>query len=559
MPKFVQKALSFPLAGVSRRGNYRDQSRPYSAPWAVNVRGIAPLENRHRGGSRPGFVKVIDQDFGDITAVVPVTSVDSAGVRHQDLVVVADGSLSFVRGTVVTAPSPNLTDDSDNAILTDDGQEIIFSSEVNAVLGPRPVLTTDSGEAIVTDDGEEVFFSAASGAFDAVERGGWLYLADTVLRRYNPATGIVEDVRATAGTVPAGMPLVCLYRDRVFLSGSDHVWYASRQGDPSDWDLAGDMNDVGRAVAGQVDRAGRIGDAITAMIAYGDSHMLFASRNGLWMLRGDPTDGSMIQVSNEIGVLSPSAWVRSPDGTVAFLSADGVYVSASGSADHPRRWSEERVPDGLRNVDPDGNSIVMGYDPRGRGFHLFITPTDGSAGSQWWLDFDNKAIWPVHLSLDHEPVAAARMQGAAGMSDAVFACRDGYLRRFSDTAAQDDGLNVSSHVLIGPFPLTGSDTIDAVLNELHGTLADNTAPVTWRVVMGLSAEDAADKAAAGISAALAGQNPSGVSASGVWDSMRNRVSRPRARGPWAVVWLSSIGRWAYESVSVGINQLGRLR
>jgi hypothetical protein len=151
------------------------------------------------------------------------------------------------------------------------------------------------------------------------------------------------------------------------------------------------------------------------------------------------------------------------------------------------------------------------------------------------------------------------MQGSSGLADLVVGCRDGYLRKFSDTAATDDGTNIESHVLIGPFRLTSDDATDAMLTEIHGVMADDAGAVTWRVVMGQSAEAATDAAVDGIASVLAGSTPAGVSASGSWTERRNKVVRPRARGPWAVVWLSSSARWAYEAVVVRIGQLGRLR
>jgi len=40
---------------------------------------------------------------------------------------------------------------------------------------------------------------------------------------------------------------------------------------------------------------------------------------------------------------------------------------------------------------------------------------------------------------------------------------------------------------------------------------------------------------------------------------RNYVVRPRARGQWAVIWLSSSSPWAYESLTIAAKQLGRQR
>jgi hypothetical protein len=180
-------------------------------------------------------------------------------------------------------------------------------------------------------------------------------------------------------------------------------------------------------------------------------------------------------------------------------------------------------------------------------------------GSHWWIDPENKAMWPVLFADDHQPVAAARMQGASGaLSETIIGCRDGYLRTFSDDATDDDGEDLVSHVLLGPFSLSAGDSQDAMLAELHGVLADNSGSVTWRVLTASSAEEVADLAVAAVESELAGGTPA-VAAFGSWSEARNKVCRPRARGAWAVVWLSSTSRWAYESVTIVANQLGRLR
>ena len=541
MPKTVQRTLWFPLAGVSRRGGYRDQTRPYSAPWAVNVRGVGPLERRQRGGSRPGLAKVSATDFGTaITAVVPVTSIDSTGVRYRDLVVIADGAFRYIRGTTVTTPTTELLDDNGVAIHTEAGDTIVFDSTVSA--------TAPGG---------------VSDVFETVEREGKLYLADTTLKVFDPLTGIVDSVVAKAGAIPTGCPLVTMYRDRLILGGTDHVFYASRQGDPTDWNFGADIGDTGRAFAAEASGSGHIGEVITAFIPNGDRSMLVATANGLWLMRGDPAvDGSMSILNDTVGIISPGAWAQSPEGMVAFLSNDGVFfVGVEGGA--PVRFSVERDPVQLRNVSAAANTITMAYDPIGRGFHLFITPdaVEGvtAAGTHWWIDVENKALWPVFMPAAMQPVAVARVQGTSGLAECVFGCRDGYLRKFSDGVATDDGAAIQSHVLIGPFRLASDDISDAMLTEIHGIMADNAGTVTWRVVAGSNPEEAADVAVAGIASALAGTTVAGVAASGDWSENRNKVARPRARGPWVVVWLSSAVAWSYEAVAVVINQLGRIR
>jgi hypothetical protein len=450
--------------------------------------------------------------------------------------VVADGAINVVRGSSSSVLSAALQTAGGVDILAEDGQTIVFDSAVTAAGG-----------------------GGVSIAFDAVERNGTIYLADSTLRQYDPITGVVSTVQATAGVIPTACPRVCLYRDRIILGGVDNVWYASRQSDPTDWAFGADMGDVGRAVAGQVSDAGKVGDVIQAMIPYSDDSLLFATRNELWMLKGDPADGVMRQVSNSVGIIAPGAWAKSDDGVIAFLSFDGVYVMQLGSQKAPERYSAENLPASLVNVATSGKHVTMAYDARGRGFHLFITPETGN-GEHWWLDVENKAIWPVVMPTGMQPMTAARLQGSAGLPEVILGCRDGYLRKFSDSAVTDDGAEFESHVAIGPVRLATNDIDDALLAEIHGILAANTGTsVVWRVIMAASAEEAADLAEAGIKADLAGTTISGVAAEGAWGEGRNSTDRCRCRGAWAVIWLYSTTKWAFEAVAIVTQQLGRLR
>ena len=374
MPKTVQKTLTFPLSGVARKRGYRRQDRPYSAPWAVNVRGVGPLEARDRGGSRPGLTKVNANDFGAaISLITSVTSIDSSGDRYRDLVVICDGIFSYLRGSTVSTISSVLQWPDGQSVLWPDGQTVIFDATVATA---NPI--------------------GATNAYHAAERGGKLYLADSVLRVYDPNTGIIEPVLATDGTVPTAQPLICVYRDRLFLSGADHVFYASRTSDFTDWNLTAEMTDANRALAGQLEQAGMIGTVPKAMVPFRDKALAFACENDLWVLRGDPVTGTMVNVSASIGIISPEAWAMTADGLMAFLSNDGVYVWSIGDSDKPTRFSDERVPDELKNISPSTNIINMAYDPIGRGFHLFITPSSGT-GTHWWLEC-GLYIWPKIIS-----------------------------------------------------------------------------------------------------------------------------------------------------------------
>ena len=73
MAKRRQVSVEFPLAGLNRRSSYQKQP-PYSTPDCLNVRAVATLEGRERGGSRPGLCKShIDNLGGPICLLAPMT------------------------------------------------------------------------------------------------------------------------------------------------------------------------------------------------------------------------------------------------------------------------------------------------------------------------------------------------------------------------------------------------------------------------------------------------------------------------------------------------------
>lgn len=529
MPRSASRALSFPLGGVSRRVGYREQGRPYTAPWAVNCRTVGPSESRKRGGSRPGLVKLCASDLGEVVALFPIAYVDSGGTRRYDLVYVdSNGLVGYVRAGTATLLTAEVEDYNGDDVLDFNGDTILFGSTVTA------------------------------GVDQGAVRAGKVYFADTTLKSYDPATGIVATVTATAGVIPPAEPLIASYRDRIFLAGLTQAWYCSRVSRPDDWDFGAAMEDDSRSMSGQLSSSGLMGDVITAMIPVMDRALVLATENTLWVLRGDPTTGTLVNVSEGVGIISQDAWAMGPDGVLVFLSNDGVYAWDAASNAAPIRFSAERVPEELLDVDLSAYTVSMEHDPVERGFHLFLTPADpATVANHWWIDVDNKALWPQRFQAGHQPLSVAALT-EGGRGTFVLGSQDGYLRYFSD-GQDDDGSDLESHVLIGPVRLAPDDVRDAVLAEIHGVVDGLAGSMTWRVVMGRSAAEAAAAALDDLEAELASLATSSVVGEGTWVEGRNLVQRPRCRGPWVVVWLSASEAWSFEVVALVARQLGRLR
>jgi hypothetical protein len=136
----------------------------------------------------------------------------------------------------------------------------------------------------------------------------------------------------------------------------------------------------------------------------------------------------------------------------------------------------------------------------------------------------------------------------------ILACSDGYLRYIGGN--DDDGTNIESHILLGPLQL---GTIDkyGMIERMVGALGQSSGTVTWRIVLGNSAEEAADNAVTAIGLFQAGSDYSSyVQSYGFWTAGQSHQSYPRARSMWACLWLQSTARWAFEGITMKTTSFG---
>ncbi len=522
MPRPRTLELRFPAAGVVRRLGYRastDIGAPYPTPWAANVLPEDPLARRLRGGSRPGLTKHLSAAVGATAGMVSVPVASSSGVDNK-LITVAGGQISVALGEVVSTPTGILTTEAGLSILAEDGSAILAGTG-----------------AVPADDGEE-----AADCYLVARHRTVYAIESTGITAIDAVTGVADTLTASEGTVPTGCTFGAVHRDRLFLSGYDNAIYASRQGDPTDWDYGGDVEDQGRAIAFQLAEASEFGEAPTALVPHRDAFLLAASRNTLWVIQGDPAaSGTLRNVSRYVGIVSAGAWCKAGE-MILFLARDGLYrVGASGEG--LEALSDERVPDELRDLD----SALLAYDHDARGVWIFL-----SDGEHWFFDLASKGFWPIRLQSDHSPTAVCRHDG-----EVILAGSDGYLRSIGGD--DDDGEDIESHVLLGPIRLGGPNNFGLVLT-LHGIVGTGSGSVNWRIVTGETAEQAAENAKTAIEAFQAGTSYSSyVKASGTWTAGRSLTAYPRVRAMWAVLWLEAAAPWAYENITMENTHFGRWR
>lgn len=465
----------FPLGGVVRRFGYSNQS-PATTPDALNVRPETTSQLRYRGGTRPGLARAFETQigFGGSRAIRMVTTIQyvSEGVLKTRIVVSATGRVYFEQD-----------DGAIGAALGWDGNalnnpDVVINSNVL-------VHAVDIGQKLYIADWDPLAVNSA---------------ADRIPKVFDPASPeIISPLTAEAGVVPKGCPCIARYRGRLVLAGArenPHLWYMSRVGVPTDWDYAGlSPDDAEAPVSGQSSETLVIGEPITALISTSDNCLIFGCPTSMWQLRSDPRDGGQIDnMSREIGIVSHGAWCMTPENIVIFLSHDGLYMTFGGCDERsrPQSLSRERIPQELLNLDRESTIVNMAYDTFARGVHIMLTPVDGTAATQWFFDWENKAFWPVSIPANMQATSIhARRDYASDESVVLIGCSDGYLRWYRTDQTTDDGTPINSYLYYGPFG-EGRGYKRSSVDEVLVTLAGDSGAVDIDIHSGLSPQQAYD-------------------------------------------------------------------
>jgi hypothetical protein len=297
-----------------------------------------------------------------------------------------------------------------------------------------------------------------------------------------------------------------VYRDRA-ITFSGNAITAARQGNSADTTLSADVSDVQRPILFQLALADATGPTVVAVAPQEDRFLLAWTANETWVLQGDPATGQLRLVSDEVGIVGANAWCAAQD-TVYFLSSLGLYsVSADGGG--LKAVSEDKLPSELTGI--TDATATLTYQHSDRGLYLHTT------GQDWLYDIAREGFWPFDTS------------------------------------------HTNSHVLLGPLKLGSEDAL-GLIQTLHGIMATGSASVTWAIVPGTTAEEAAANGKLAITAALAGSSYSSyVRGSEVFTAGLSQTWRPRVSAGWACIWLSSAGTWAYEGLTIALVPSGSWR
>lgn len=510
--------LRFPLAGLDRRLSYAQQA-PATTPYSLNIWPDDVTLERARGGTRPGTEKYAIPSVGGMPDLVADVSYVSGGVHRSKLVVVYNGLLYYDDGagnlTTVNTPGATLAS----------GYQLGYAELYQKLY----IIGDNSG--------------------------------DSILCVFDPAANTLDQVAGlTAGVdgYPPDCTMACNYNNRIILAGnpaSPHSYYASRQGDATDWLVAIEGDTQSPFSAANSDQ-GRLSEKITALIPHSTDCMFFGCTSSMWAMQGDIAAGGRItKIAENIGVWGPRSWCYDTDGVLYFLSYDGVYVMPPGCGSLPKPISRPKIPQELINIDRDAFRVSMAYDVRNRGVLIAVTSITGAdTSTMFFLSTENNiAFWPVEFAEpDHHAgelfQLRERIPDDQGLSNMMIGCRDGYIRRFNRDLSQDDDFtDIQAAIDIGPFPLGGDASREGLLQQVQVSLGAESGDVVCSVRAAKSAQQAYESTSL-FSASL---NQEGL----------NRSFYPRVRGQSGIIRIANANgsKFSLEHIVASTKDFGERR
>jgi len=423
---------------------------------------------------------------------------------------------------------------------------------------------TTSGTFVTTDG-----YTLSGGGMDPADRVPSAVAEATTTPHWYDWT-VYPD--GASGSMPAKAYLGCLYQGRPMLAGHPdypYQWYMPRQADHTDWAYV--ANDAQSPVAGNDADAGEIGDIIRCLIPYKDDFVVMGCATTIWVLAGNPAEGGTIQeVDLTEGIFGADSWCFDGDNNLYFWGTSGIGRVAR-DFKSTINLTEISLPALIDDeaADPSTHRITMEYDRKRHGLLICITLLADGTNSNYFFSLNEATIGLYPESYPEECGTYSLFYYDSNdktYRDLLIGCKDGYIRKFDNTAEDDDAGGsddaISSHVALGPFELgpgghEGSiESIEAFITggDPGGTETDSD-DIAFKLFTGRSAGAVAEAVDAN----------SGEKVSGTFQATgrpRGRRKRQRVRGAFAGIRLANTTageKISFDRLIVNTTKKGRLK
>lgn len=376
-----------------------------------------------------------------------------------------------------------------------------------------------------------------------------------------PNTGLISGLPIPIDPAPTDCCLTCNWRGRFCLAGdanNPQNFYMSRAGNPTDWNYA--ALDAAAAVAGNLSTAGQIGEPIMALIPYTDDIMLIGCANSLWMLEGDLADGgSIVRVSDQMGILGPNAWTVDPQGTLYFIGRGGLYSVKPiwELYQPPQLLTGDSYDQFFQTLANGASNIQLVWDIDLKYMHVFVTPVDdATVGTHLIYDTRNGGLWPQQYPQAHGPTASVKYAAniVSGNRSILLGGWDGYIRQWTPNQLDDDGTAISASITIGPIKPNEQACVLSGMAIDFGEILNTDTESQWAVKATLNSGPDAYEVTEG--------TPHSTITVTVPLDRRQKIFRQRLRGSWFTLMLSNATDdtyFSFESATLDFIPHGRQR
>ncbi|KKL71598.1 hypothetical protein LCGC14_2093290, partial [marine sediment metagenome] len=360
------------------------------------------------------------------------------------------------------------------------------------------------------------------------------------------------------------------YRGRAVLSGNPddpHQWYMSRQLHP--FDFAYIAGDAQTPVAGTNSDAGKVGDIVRALIPFHDDYMIFGCASSMHYLQGDPAvGGELHSIDDFSGIFGAQSWCFDKTGNLYLYGDDGISRVKRGTV-FVENLSGFHLPKLLEDeaADPTTHRIVLGFDKRRNGIVIAITLLADGSNSDYFYDIAGRGFFKE--TYPNECGAYSMLYYSANdesNADLLLGCKDGYLRKFDDTAKDDDiggsDQAISSYVLMPIKDLDeedddGQGRLNTATVELSGGASGGAHADSDGATLDIHVADSAEKL---VESVKDGDTP--LITRTYTGTGRQKRLRKKARGKWlgAVLKNSTVSQsWSLSKLSINTKLAGRIK
>ena len=317
-------------------------------------------------------------------------------------------------------------------------------------------IKTFTSSAVATPTGGSGSFDTASQWIDAVSAFGKGWFTDgRTDKKLDPKTATVSNwTSKSSGKGPTGR-LLAFWNGRIVRSRDPNnptLWHMSAYGNPEDWDFVEKISGgvVTQAVSGGEPGFSPCPDIVNMLAPWRNDALVFGCDHSFWVMTGDPRYGGTFQNLNvPVGSGFGHCWAMDDEGALyVFKNTGGVLRFFAGGFQSITDRSIERQ---MESIAFGTNHIQLVWDDREKSLHVFQEPfaSGGTALTHWRWEKRTGAWWTNQYPTTMQPASALVIDGdAAGDRVMLLLGQDGYVRQWSQTAADDDGTAIKSRVTI---------------------------------------------------------------------------------------------------------------